>query len=67
MFAIIWMGSMKYKTNALPCIALTTFKHKNGHLDNNEPFKNQIKASLATHRTKPGYDAKPFLAQAPHI
>jgi len=30
MFAIIWMGFMKYKTQVI-CIALTPFKHENGH------------------------------------
>ncbi len=55
------MGSMIYKTNALYSIEsmpLTPFKHENGRINNNELLLTEIKASLATHRTKPGYDTK---------
>ncbi len=43
MFAIIWMGSMKYKTQVL-CIALIPFKHENAihELLSNEGLSNEI-------------------------
>ncbi len=55
----------------MPCIALTPFKHKNGRVYNKGTLlplcKPKFKAcSLATNRTKPGYNAKPFQAQALH-
>jgi len=55
------MGSMKYETQ-MPGIALTPLKHENGHINNNGTLLlTEIKASLATCRTKPGNNAKTLL------
>ncbi len=52
---------MKYETQ-MPHVALTPFKHENGHINNNETLLlTEFKASLATCKTKPGKYTKTLL------
>jgi len=50
----------------MPCIALTPFKHENGHINNNEPFVNR-KSKLAWQHAEQSHasDAQAFLGASP--
>jgi len=67
-----WIHDIQDKT---PCIALTLFKHENGRVKITKGPLNplltdfqKLDQSLATHMTKPSYDAQtPFRCERPKL